>query len=85
MVFTSLDACLYFSPLGGTRIKSGHNCNALYVGIAEPTPNCLASYDAVATAPLPSSLDATATGLPRSSGLSRCSMLEKKKHPYLYG
>ncbi len=52
-------------------MASGHRRRALAVGIAEPTPNLRASYEAVVTTDLGPD-PATITGSPFSSG-RRCS------------
>jgi hypothetical protein len=50
----------------------GHSRSARLAGIAERTPNFRASYEAAQTTDrFPR--HATITGLPRNSGLSRCS------------
>ena len=60
------------SKSGGMTTASGHRRRACEAGIADPTPNRRASYDAVVTTargPEP----ATITGRPRSSGRRRSS------------
>src|SRR5215470_3912478 len=62
----------YLVKSGGIKIASGHKHSARTVGMAERTPNFLASYEAAQTTErLP--FQATITGLPRSWGSSRCS------------
>ena len=57
----------------GRNTPFGHSLRASFMLIAECTPNCRASYDAVATTPRPVS-PPTMTGIPRRAGLSRCSI-----------
>ena len=68
---TVCETSRYAVKSGGMSTASGHSRLAREVGIADPTPNARASYDAVVTTargPLPD----TMTGRPRSSG-RRCS------------
>src|SRR5215212_8915215 len=66
------ETALYTSKQGLTKIRSGRFCRAATEGMAERTPKRRASYEAAATTPR-SRAPPTATGLPRRSGLSRCS------------
>jgi len=46
------DAVLYNSIFTGKKVQLGHNLWALLIGIAECTPDFLASYEHVLTTPL---------------------------------
>src|SRR6185437_12896860 len=75
---TSRLAAWYAAPRTGTNRQSGQRRLAVRIGMAECTPNTRASYDAALTTPrslappMP-----TTSGLPRQSGLSRCSTAAK--------
>lgn len=57
---------------GGTKAAPGPNRSACAPGMAERTPRALAPYKAAQTTER-LACPATITGLPRRSGLSRCS------------
>ena len=72
-----LDISLYLWYLTLTKCPFGHNLWAIKTGIADFTPNFLASYEHVETTPR-SLTPPTITGLPLSCGLSNCSTEAKK-------
>jgi len=65
-------ASSYAVMRGGTTMALGARRMATAMGMAECTPNGLTSYEAASTTPRRGS-PPTITGLPRSSGESRCS------------
>ena len=73
---TSRETRAYLSMSGGRYMPCGQSFQACEMGSALRTPNVRASYEAVATTPRPRpplGSAPTMTGLPRSSGRSRCS------------
>ncbi len=73
IAITSRETAAYFRMSTGRKTPPGQSCTARAAGIAEWTPNRRASYDAADTTPRPSGVPPTITGLPLSSGRSRCS------------
>jgi hypothetical protein len=67
-----ISAGFFFSVLPPNATRAGGAVSLIYAGMAERTPNALASYEAAQTTER-LACQATITGLPRRSGLSRCS------------